>query len=103
MDSGITLDRSFERSAFQMFLKAGNTHTTRPHHICLQNMTTLYKDFNYFYASSTIRVETGSKHFLYTYIVNVVVKVRASPFKELAVLANGVATKFSAPDLSIIT
>lgn len=40
---------------------------------------------------------------LYTYIVNVVVKVRASPFRELAVLANGVATMFSAPHLSIIT
>lgn len=43
------------------------------------------------------------KEFLYTYIVNVVVKVRASPFRELAVLANGVATMFSAPALSIIT
>lgn len=43
------------------------------------------------------------QEFLYTYIVNVVVKVRASPFRELAVLANGVATMFSAPDLSIIT
>lgn len=41
--------------------------------------------------------------YTYTYIVNIVVKVRASPVRELAVLANGVATTFSAPDLSIIT
>lgn len=36
-------------------------------------------------------------------MVNVVVKVSASPFRELAVLAKGVATMFSAPDLRIIT
>lgn len=44
-----------------------------------------------------------NKVFFYTYIVNIVVKLRASPFRDLAVLANGVATMFSAPDLSIIT
>ena len=39
---------------------------------------------------------------LFTYRVNVVVNVRASPLREFEVLANGVATIFSAPAFSII-
>lgn len=61
MDGRISLDCSFERSAFELFLEAANTHTTRSYHICLQSMTSLYEDFKHFYACSTIRVETGSK------------------------------------------
>lgn len=37
-----------------------------------------------------------------TYSVNVVVKERASPLREFAVLASGVATMFSAPALNMI-
>lgn len=61
------------------------------------------KILNIFMHAPPSELKLIPKQFFYTYIVNVVLKVRASPFRELAVLANGVATMFSAPDLSIIT